>query len=418
MAALFLSLAVPSNVRPVRPAAFPATPHSGFHMRERARGFEGWYHRLTIGDESLAFIYSIFDPADSKSPRHGVGAQLCGPADDYIYKTSADITNFWADERQLRLGHTFRGVAFARETPPASFRRFVEEGFQLSAQRHQGQIAHPEGGTVKWCYDVTPLIGWGGDADAQRQYSTAGWLAALPVFEPHYQVLMAHGEADGYVEWRGRRLDFARAPCYTEKNWGACARPLLHMRRTPSVAGFWLQCNTFDEQEGEQATPAVTLTSAGGARGNPLLPGRTEDVALIAVHTAQEFYPFANVEWEIAPWGSWVLRGELDDLSVIVEAHCDPAEPGVNVLCPSAGGMVGRSRETFEGKLSVRLWRRLPGGGEEPVLEANTRQAALEVGGTHLDATTTWRGACEVGEAARSVLAADVPLPTELLPGL
>ena len=139
---------------------------------------------------------------------------------------------------------------------------------------------------------------------------------------------------------------------------------------------------------------------------------------LLQVHTADAFYPFANVEWQISPWGSWSLRGELDDLSVTVEASCSPDLEGVAVLCPNEQGMEGRSRETFEGLLHVRLWRRLPGGGEEPILEARTRQAALEVGGAHLDAQATWVGACEIGDAARQVLAADVPLPRDLLPGL
>ena len=116
----------------------------------RTRGFEGWYHRLTVGEDSLAFIYSIFDPADPKSARHGVGAQLCGPADDYLYR-SGDATNFWADEKNLRLGHTFQGVPFGRETPSQAFQRFVSDGFQLSATRHQGQIAHPDGGQIRWC---------------------------------------------------------------------------------------------------------------------------------------------------------------------------------------------------------------------------------------------------------------------------
>jgi len=89
----------------------------------------------------------------------------------------------------------------------------------LTCARHQGRIEHPEGGMIRWCYDVSARLGWGGDAKA-RQFSTAGWLAALPVFEPHYQVLMAHGEASGTVEWRGRTFRFEGAPCYTEKNWG------------------------------------------------------------------------------------------------------------------------------------------------------------------------------------------------------
>ena len=57
-------------------------------------------------------------------------------------------------------------------------------GWQLTATQHQGRL---EDGSVSWCYTIAPKLGWGGGSEA-KQYSTAGWLAALPVFEPHYQV--------------------------------------------------------------------------------------------------------------------------------------------------------------------------------------------------------------------------------------
>ena len=102
-------------------------------------------------------------------------------------------------------------------------------GFQVSATWHQGSITRREAGVgvgpsssveaVRWAYRVTPRAGWG-NADAAQQRATAGWLAALPVFEPHWQILMAHATASGFIEWGGRRYDFVDAPAYAEKNWG------------------------------------------------------------------------------------------------------------------------------------------------------------------------------------------------------
>ena len=88
-----------------------------------------------------------------------------------------------------------------------------------------------------WAYSVEPRFGWGGGPDA-TQKASAGWLAALPVFEPHWQarapmpaaadvaadsyyaqVLMSHGLATGYIDWDGRRYAFQDAPFYAEKNW-------------------------------------------------------------------------------------------------------------------------------------------------------------------------------------------------------
>jgi hypothetical protein len=40
--------------------------------------------------------------------------------------------------------------------------------------------------SAKWAFSVTPTDGWG--PRAGKQQATAGWLAALPVFEPHWQV--------------------------------------------------------------------------------------------------------------------------------------------------------------------------------------------------------------------------------------
>lgn len=42
--------------------------------------------------------------------------------------------------------------------------------------------------SIKWAYSTRPIYGWG-DTGADQK-STAGWLAAMPVFEPHWQVLL------------------------------------------------------------------------------------------------------------------------------------------------------------------------------------------------------------------------------------
>lgn len=52
--------------------------------------------------------------------------------------------------------------------------------------------------TVKsahWEYSTRPVYGWGNVASKQK--STAGWLAAFPVFEPHWQICMAGGLSTG-----------------------------------------------------------------------------------------------------------------------------------------------------------------------------------------------------------------------------
>ena len=41
--------------------------------------------------------------------------------------------------------------------------------------------------TCEWSFTVEPHCGWG-DVGGKQQ-ATAGWLSALPVFEPHWQVI-------------------------------------------------------------------------------------------------------------------------------------------------------------------------------------------------------------------------------------
>ena len=43
--------------------------------------------------------------------------------------------------------------------------------------------------SVSWAFSVKPQLGWGDEGTKQK--ATAGWLAALPVFEPHWQVGLA-----------------------------------------------------------------------------------------------------------------------------------------------------------------------------------------------------------------------------------
>ncbi len=157
------------------------------------------------------------------------------------------------------------------------------EGFQATATWHQARLLRAAGRTLRhtcadthtlrqgalradsatagpgpasgvprasWAFSVKPRAGWGGGSDAQQR-STAGWLAALPVFEPHWQarcglcstrrqspvwrlraarkaetcrvvtsqVLMSHGEATGWIQWGDKRYSFTDAPFYSEKNW-------------------------------------------------------------------------------------------------------------------------------------------------------------------------------------------------------
>ena len=131
---------------------------------------------------------------------------------------------------------------------PVEWRVAVESGFQILPFHIQGRLDGHDGtlggvkanqgkpGIADFDFEVTPVAGWGNypplssignekfvaneslpNSKHNRQYSTAGWLASYPVFEPHWQITMAHARATGSVNWNGTVYEFEDAPFYGEK---------------------------------------------------------------------------------------------------------------------------------------------------------------------------------------------------------
>eukprot|EP00897_Mesotaenium_endlicherianum_P003322 jgi/Mesen1/3017/ME000177S02292 len=304
-----------------------ATPGSSSYHYDGSnrRFFEGWYFRVSLPDarESFAWMYSAEDEGSSKfkaAPWEGkrfpgVGAQIMGPREGYL------------------------------------------------CQSPGGKVVP----TCSWKYSTRPVFGWGDVAGPQK--STAGWLGAFPVFEPHWQICMAGGVSTGWIQWGDERFDFVDAPSYCEKNWGGSF----------PQKWFWVQCNVFEGVTGHMA-----LTAGGGKRGLPIVPNATEEVAMIGIHYLGKFYEFVpwhgEVRWKISPWGSWVMSAYNDDHEVELEATT--RDGGTVLLAPSNNeGLTPLCRDTFYGDLRVAIWQRLAGGQRgQLVVEATSDMAALEVG--------------------------------------
>jgi tocopherol cyclase len=396
------------------------------------------YFRVTLplsaghaAADSFAWMYSVEEPV-LRGARCGVGAQVMGPGDSYLVQHGRSVSSFWGEPHALALGHTFcraagggAGGTPAGPLPEPLFDAAVAEGFQASAVWHQGRLradgatagAGPSSsvGSASWSFRVEPAAGWGG-GPAAVQRSTAGWLAALPVFEPHWQVLMSHGKASGWVQWGDRRYEFDGAPFYSEKNWGG-AFPRKW---------FWAQCNAFD------GAPGLALTAGGGVRALPALGSdRTEDVALIGLHvpsamlpdwavraaggdadyTFIEAVPWAGqVEWRVSPWGFWQMRASTAHFDVALRATCSRTD-GVDLRAPTADrGLAAVCRDTFAGELTLCVWPRgrSGDGAAPPLLRVSSRQAALEVGGG------PWPAEWEARAGMAPPLAAALRLPVDV----
>jgi tocopherol cyclase len=347
------------------------TPHSGFHWNGRDRNFfEGWYYRLTLPEvkQTFAFMYSIQNPVWGE-PHRGGTAQILSSTEEYLCRTLPKVELFWAWKQNLGHGH-WRQTSLsqpARYLSPEVFEEQVEEGYQAIATWHQGKLQDPRTGHwVRWRYAIQAVYGWGSPQRAQQ--STAGGLSQFQIFEPGWQILMAHGLATGWIEWNERRYTFNKAPCYSEKNWGG-AFP---------QRWFWINCNAFENE------PDLAITAGGGRRS---VLGWMESVAMVGIHTRNQFYEFvpwnAQVSWTVEPWGYWQIRAE--NSSHIVELVASALDPGTLVRAPTQAGLALVCRDTTQGKLRIRLWERqrkvLEPETLKLVLEASSELGCLEVGG-------------------------------------
>lgn len=339
------------------------TPHSGYHWDGNSeRFFEGWYYRITLPQpaQTFAFMYSIEDPAGN-SPYSGGAAQILGPDDQYLWRTFPDVNLFWGSTDKLALGHWSNSIDLSPQLlPSAQFHQQIEQGYQATDTLNQGAIKDPATGNYcRWEYTIKPVYGWGNPNLPQQ--STAGWLSYLPIFEPGWQILMAHGLARGWVDWNGDKYDFTDAPAYGEKNWG----------RAFPQKWFWLNCNSFD------AEPDLALTAGGGRRE---VLGFGESVALICFHYRGQFYEFvpwnSQVSWQIQPWGSWQMQAKNWRYEVELTGTTD--QPGTPLRAPTQQGLRYCCRDTMKGIAELKLRDRL---SDKLILTATSNLCGLEIGG-------------------------------------
>jgi tocopherol cyclase len=339
------------------------TPHSGYHWdQSERRFFEGWYYRVTLPQlrQTFAFMYSIEDPSGTK-PHSGGAAQVLGIDDEYICRTFSDVNKFWASPEVLALGHWGKTdlQIKAKYLTPNEFTKQIQEGYQATATLNQGIIRDPKNGNYcRWEYEIKPIYGWGNPKNYQQ--STAGWLSSLQIFEPGWQILMAHGLATGWIDWNGKIYEFTDAPAYGEKNWGG-AFP---------KKWFWLNCNSFEGK------PDLALTAGGGRRG---VLWWMESVAMVGIHYQGKFYEFvpwnSQVSWQISPWGRWQIKAKNSEYEVMLTGTTNL--PGTPLRAPTEAGLVFCCRDTMQGQLYLELKE----ANGKTILTAFSNLCGLEVGG-------------------------------------
>ena len=366
----------------VRPGIHePPRRHSGYHMRSRRRGFEGWYHRLSLPNSAdFAFIYSV--PIHGRRLRaHDVGADP-QPDDTRVERTSP-ADGFGPTSTRSRSATRRAAYRCGGRPRLAAFARFVE-GFQFTSTRHQGVYA-----------DELVVRGDAAARLGRRRRSAVldGGLArrgarlrsALPGADG-----ARPGERPRLLARRALRL--RRRDRVFEKNWGDKFPALV-------LDGV---------QHGLVGSGVITLTVAGGRRAVPVVG--EEDVAMIALHGSRPGRRDGQIpavpQRRVAdgPMGPVARQWRVRRLRCLVEATYGDA--GVSVRVPTAAGMVEGSRESFAGALRVRVWR--DGEQDAPLIDAaSTRRARARrcavgraVGGVVRGARRRAHGA-QRGRAAR-----------------
>ncbi|MDX2256217.1 MAG: tocopherol cyclase family protein [Pseudanabaenaceae cyanobacterium bins.39] len=358
------------------------TPHSGFHWHDNQQTFfEGWYYRLTLppshnfAGRSLAFMYSFQAFSLGSSNRLKIAdlgnstVQVLGIDEQYFCRSLPNRSRFWASREHLAHGYTYKVNQRLKQ-------RAIAEGYQVTPHLHKGQFWHPATSQIwRWHYTIEPVYGWGSPHSPQK--STAGWLSQWQllgqIFEPGWQILMAHGWATGWFEIvdidkdgsekQPQRLTFEQVPAYAEKNWGG-AFP---------QKWFWIQCNAFADE------PDLSLTSGGGIRK---VLGLEESVGMVGVHHRGQFYEFvpwnSRISWQVMPWGCWSVWAENEEMAIAVVG--ETAEAGTMVRVPREKGMQFWCRDTTRGNLRVTCWDR-QGRSPRLIFSAHSQQAGLEIGG-------------------------------------
>ncbi len=342
---------------------FQETPHSSYHWNSNnKRFFEGWYFRVTLPEikENFAFMYSIDDPYGGQI-HSGGAAQIIGINEEYLCRTFPNVNKFWAARNYLGLTHWGKTDLKIKTQLLSSskFNQYIKEGYQVTTTLNQGFIRNPSNNKYcRWQYETKPIYGWGNVNSYPK--STAGLLSFLSIFEPGWQVLMAHGLATGYIDWNGQIYEFKDAPAYSEKNWGGSF----------PEKWFWINCNSFNNEKN------LALTAAGGKRK---VLWWDEEVAMIGIHYQGKFYEFLSwncqFNWQVTSWGRWEIQAYNDNFEVSLIGTTDL--PSTSVRVPTEKGLIFACQDTLKGNLKLELRQR--NGGV--ILNTHSDLCGLEVGG-------------------------------------
>ncbi len=294
----------------------------------RRRYFEGWYFKIVVPEEEIAYAFIPGISFDDGGAGHAFLQVLDGVAGTTAY-------------------HRYPTGAFR----PATDRFYLELGPHVfSADRLR--ISLPE---LRVDVNFTQPRPW-----PKRWYAPGvmGWYGFVPRMQCYHGLVSLHHGLTGSIEVSGRLHDAAGGTGYAEKDWGS---------GFPD-AWIWLQSNHLSGTD----RPASLMCSVASI---PWL-GTSFTGFLSTFLFGGQLYTFTT--WTGArtqvQWLSKQVRLTFRDTTHRLEVTFTPGSGGELSSPVTGSGMTGKINESLRGEAEVRFW-----AGEELVYAGVAGWAGVEV---------------------------------------
>lgn len=279
------------------------------HGRKK-RYFEGWYYKLVVPQQQLAYAFIPGISMDENGAQHAFIQVLDGVKAESTYHRFA-ASEFWAaqDRFAVKIGASyFDGDRISVRLPGLE----VEGDFKV-AKRWPSKPSSP---------------------------GVMGWYGYIPGMQCYHGLVSLHHELEGKLVSDGTKYDLAGGVGYVEKDWGS---------GFPN-AWVWMQSNHLEHPQ-----PSSLMVSVADI---PWL-GTSFTGFLSTFLFAGQLYTFAT--WTGAKCDLHLneqrVRVTLTDKhsKLIVSGQ---AAPGGDLLSPIQGAMTGKINESLQAELLVSFTHR------------------------------------------------------------
>lgn len=286
---------------------------------DKSTWYEWWYYKVVIPKtgESFFFVYGIVNPWDKSKSMKGTRSYV--GMGDFKAKIQAeekfDISDFHA----------------------AYDRTYVEVKNNIATDRRFfGDLKDEQGEKYSW------------DIQIQKKWSfnAEGWMMGTMITDIEWYPAQADATCSGSVMSKGKLVEFKDAPCYQDRNWG---------NRFPDW-WTWIVSNNFEGH------PNTTLAIGGGKptlRGGHTSPYAGVSVGLKHRGKVYSFRPinFHKVKTDVT-FGKWEVTATKLNYKVEIVATA-PKEKFMDLQFMTPNGMIFHDYETLNGRVVVKLYKRI-----------------------------------------------------------